>query len=122
MKSKYKGCMISALVVILIPFLIFIGLEITEKIPHTVDIQQHIFYKIKLQSVGSPVWPFGPQDGRIVFSNEKKVIEKKKFTLRNDGKGMDKSNWKVFWNEDNVTVIIMGEEQEDETYVFYYSS
>lgn len=122
MKSKYKGCMISALVVILIPFLIFIGLEITEKIPHTVDIQQHISYKIKLQSVGSPVWPFGTQDGRIVFSNEKKVIEKKEFTLRNDGKGMDKSNWKVFWNEDNVTVIIMGEEKEDETYVFYYSS
>ena len=34
---------------------------------------------------------------------------------------MDEYNWKVSWKNDLVTVTVIGEEQEDETYVFELS-
>ncbi|MCI6582526.1 MAG: hypothetical protein PUB89_07950 [Oscillospiraceae bacterium] len=120
-KSKNKGCIISAIVIILIPFLFFVGINIIDKIPRTIDIQKNNTYTIELQAIGSPEWSFGPQDGRIVLKKDNKIIEKEKFLLRNDGKKMDEYNWKVSWKNDLVTVTIIGEEQEDETYVFELS-
>lgn len=120
-KSKNKGCIISAIVIILIPFLFFVGINIIDKIPRTIDIQKNNTYTIELQAIGSPEWSFGPQDGRIVLKKDNKIIEKEKFLLRNDGKKMDEYNWKVSWKKDLVTVTIIGEEQEDETYVFELS-
>ena len=120
-KSKNKGCIISAIVIILIPFLFFVGINIIDKIPRTIDIQKNNTYTIELQAIGSPEWSFGPQDGRIVLKKANRIIEKEKFLLRNDGKKMDEYNWKVSWKNDLVTVTIIGEEQEDETYVFELS-
>lgn len=120
-KSKNKGCIISAIVIILIPFLFFVGINIIDKIPRTIDIQKNNTYTIELQAIGSPEWSFGPQDGRIVLKKDNKIIEKEKFLLQNDGKKMDEYNWKVSWKNDLVTVTIIGEEQEDETYVFELS-
>ena len=120
-KSKNKGCIISAIVIILIPFLFFVRINIIDKIPRTIDIQKNNTYTIELQAIGSPEWSFGPQDGRIVLKKDNKIIEKEKFLLRNDGKKMDEYNWKVSWKNDLVTVTIIGEEQEDETYVFELS-
>ena len=120
-KSKNKGCIISAIVIILIPFLFFVGINIIDKIPRTIDIQKNNTYTIELQAIGSPEWLSGPQDGRIVLKKDNKIIEKEKFLLRNDGKKMDEYNWKVSWKNDLVTVTIIGEEQEDETYVFELS-
>lgn len=120
-KSKNKGCIISAIVIVLIPFLFFVGINIIDKIPRTIDIQKNNTYTIELQAIGSPEWSFGPQDGRIVLKKDNKIIEKEKFLLRNDGKKMDEYNWKVSWKKDLVTVTIIGEEQEDETYVFELS-
>ena len=40
-KSKNKGCIISAIVIILIPFLFFVGINIIDKIPRTIDIQKN---------------------------------------------------------------------------------
>lgn len=120
-KSKNKGCIISAIVIILIPFLFFVGINIIDKIPRTIDIQKNNTYTIELQAIGSPEWLFGSQDGRIVLKKDNKIIEKEKFLLRNDGKKMDEYNWKVSWKNDLVTVTIIGEEQEDETYVFELS-
>lgn len=120
-KSKNKGCIISAIVIILIPFLFFVGINIIDKIPRTIDIQKNNTYTIELQAFGSPEWSFGQQDGRIVLKKDNKIIEKEKFLLRNDGKKMDEYNWKVSWKKDLVTVTIIGEEQEDETYVFELS-
>ena len=88
-KSKNKGCIISAIVIILIPFLFFVGINIIDKIPRTIDIQKNNTYTIELQAIGSPEWSFGPQDGRIVLKKDNKIIEKEKFLLRNDGKKMD---------------------------------
>ena len=120
-KSKNKGCIISAIVIILIPFLFFVGINIIDKIPRTIDIQKNNTYTIELQAIASPEWSFGPQDGRIVLKKDNKIIEKEKFLLQNDGKKMDEYNRKVSWKNDLVTVTIIGEEQEDETYVFELS-
>ena len=120
-KSKNKGCIISAIVIILIPFLFFVGINIIDKIPRTIDIQKNNTYTIELQAIGSPEWSFGPQDGRIVLKKDNKIIEKEKFLLQNDGKKMDEYNRKVSWKNDLVTVTIIGEEQEDETYVLELS-
>ena len=120
-KSKIKGWIISAIVIILIPCLFCVGINIIDKIPRTIDIQKNNTYTIELQAIGSPEWSFGPQDGRIVLKKDNKIIEKEKFLLQNDGKKMDEYNWKVSWKNDLVTVTIIGEEQEDETYVFELS-
>ena len=68
-----------------------------------------------LQALGSPGWPFGPQDGRIVLKMNGTTVCKKNFTLYNDGKNMNVSNWSAAWDGSGVTVTISGEEQPDET-------
>lgn len=67
------------------------------------------------------MWPFGPQNGRVVLKENKKTISTIDFLLSNDGKNMDYSNWKVDWKNDKVIVTIIGEEQKKETYYLYYN-
>lgn len=125
-KPKYKGCLIWFLIIFAgiiihiaaIPVLI----EIADHIPRTIDTQTNGQYIIELQAISSPEWPFGPQDGRIVLKDKKnKKISSTNFVLSNDGKAMCESNWKVDWNEESVTVTIMGEEQNDAQFTFYYN-
>ena len=125
-KPKYKGCLIWFLIIFsgiifhiaAIPVLI----EIADHIPRTIDTQTNGQYIIELQAISSPEWPFGPQDGRIVLKdNKNKRISSTNFVLSNDGKAMCESNWKVDWKKESVTVTIMGEEQNDAQFTFYYN-
>jgi len=63
---------------------------------------------------------FRKGDGRVVLKENKKTISTIDFLLSNEGKNMDYSNWKVDWKNDKVIVTIIGEEQKNETYYFYY--
>lgn len=125
-KPKYRGCLIVFLitfaVIILhiaaIPFLI----EIVDHIPRTVDTQTNGQYAVELQATSSPDWPFGSQDGRIVLKdNNNKKICSVDFSLSNDGKSMCESNWEVDWNDESVSVTIIGEEQKNAIYTLYYT-
>ena len=119
--SCLKWCLVGFIgMVVLIAFAIP-GVEIIDHIPRTIDNQNHEKYIIELKATSSPMWPFGPQNGRVVLKENKKTISTIDFLLSNDGKNMDYSNWKVDWKNDKVIVTIIGEEQKKETYYLYYN-
>ena len=119
--SKIKTTIIIISIIVCLPVIAILGIKIDSCIPKTVDNKEYGAYTIKLQTLGSPDWPFGSQEGRFVLKKGSKTISKTEFTLRNDGKNMDSSNWKVVWNNDKVIVTIMGEEQSDIEYICYYN-
>lgn len=86
---------------------------LADRIPETVATSENGEYEVLLQTLGSPGWPFGPQDGRVVLKRGGKTVCKKKFTLHNDGKNMTDRNWSVVWESAQVTVTLSGEEQAD---------
>lgn len=125
-KPKSHGCLIAFLITFAVIILhiaaIPVLLEIVDHIPRTKDTQTNGQYIVELQATSSPDWPFGSQDGRIVLKdNNNKKISSVDFSLSNDGKSMCESNWNVEWNDDSVTVTIMGEEQQDAIYTLYYN-
>ncbi len=119
--SKIKIIIVIVSIIVLCPILVISGIKIYDCIPKTVDSKEFESYTVELQALESPVWPFGPQEGRFVLKKDSKTISKTEFTLRNDGKYMDSSNWKVEWNDDKVIVTIIGEEQANEKYICYYN-
>ena len=125
-KPKSHGCLIAFLITFAVIILhiaaIPVLLEIVGHIPRTKDTQTNGQYIVELQATSSPDWPFGSQDGRIVLKdNNNKKISSVDFSLANDGKSMCESNWNVEWNDDGVTVTIMGEEQQDAVYTLYFN-
>lgn len=71
-------------------------------------------YKLLLQSVGEPDWPFGSASGRLILKKNEDTISQTGFELRNDGGSVNDSCWKVTWYETYVKVILSGKEQPDE--------
>lgn len=125
-KPKSHGCLIAFLITFAVIILhiaaIPVLLEIVDHIPRTKDTQTNGQYIVELQATSSPDWPFGSQDGRIVLKdNNNKKISSVDFSLSNDGKSMCESNWNVEWNDDSVTVTIMGEEQQDAIYTMCFN-
>ena len=115
-----KGCLLTVLIIIGVIVLCLVTYKIVESIPKIIDNKTNDIYEVELYAKGSPIWPFGPQDGKVVLSNQSGKIYEVDFTLHNDGKIMDESNWKVDWKEDRVIVTIIGEEQSDQNIVMYY--
>ena len=95
-------------------FIFWSAVLLADSVPSTVDTSKYGEYTLYLQALGSPVWPFGPQDGRVVLKEGGRTICRKNFTLYNDGKNMNSYNWSVSWDGSGVTVTISGEEQPDE--------
>ena len=115
-----KVCLLTTLIIIGVIVIIVVTAKIEESIPKKIDSKTNDNYEVVLYAKGSPIWPFGPQDGKVVLSNQSGKIYEVDFTLDNDGKIMDESNWKVDWKEDRVIVTIIGEEQSDQNIVMYY--
>lgn len=116
-----KGCLIAFIVFIGFIIIVIVGIKIVDHIPRKIAIQENGIYTLELQSTSSPVFPFGPQDGRIVFKENSKKKCKIDFVLSNDGKSMNEDNWNVEWKSDKAVVTIIGEEQKDEKYIIYYN-
>ncbi|MBE6797661.1 MAG: hypothetical protein E7531_04920 [Ruminococcaceae bacterium] len=81
-------------------------------------------YVVSLYQVGSPQWPFGSVDARLVLENANgKKVDKVKFSLANDGAGVFEGNIeKITWKKNQVE-IIMGEADTTNqfTYVLMYT-
>lgn len=120
-KQKFNGCIIVFISIIVFVVIGIYAMKILDHVPQKIDSQIKGEYTIKLYSTSSPVWPFGPQDCRIVLTRNNKNISIIDFELRNDGKSMNEHNWKVNWENDKVMVTIIGEEQKDEIYYLYYN-
>lgn len=70
--------------------------------------------------IGEPDWPFGSTHCRFdLFKDDKRII-KYPFSIHNDGANAHEDNFDIIWNEDNVTVIVSGSEQNDIEYVLNF--
>ena len=127
--SCITSCLTTFLAIIGLFVALFAGLfilsimsiNIVDHTPRTITTEEYNTYTVELQAKGSPDFPFGSQDGRIVLKNNSKKICKVDFVLSNDGKNMGEDNWKVKWETDKVVITIMGEEQTDKIYILYYN-
>ena len=115
-----KVCLLTTLIIIGVIVIIVVTAKIEESIPKKIDSKTNDNYEVVLYAIGSPGWPFGPQEGKVVLRNQSEKINEVNFTLHNDGKNMGEGNWKVDWKEDRVIVTIIGEEQSDQNIVMYY--
>lgn len=120
-KKTARGCLIALLCMIALVLGPVLGIKISEHIPKTIDTKTSSGHAVILQAVGSPDWPFGSQEGRIVLKKERRTIARVSFTLHNDGKNMGCENWRVEWRSDRVIVTVSGEEQGDKVYQIFYT-
>ncbi len=120
--SVIFGCLIAFVFVAGGAGLLIIDALFSYKGPsETIDQKTNGAYCVMLIADGSPEWPFGPQDGRILLERDGSKIAEASFSLANDGKYMGADNWRVEWQEDAVLVTISGEEQPDEQLMLYYA-
>ena len=73
-------------------------------------------YSVMIQQVGEPKGAFGDFDVRVTVKADGEILHEFKSEIANDGKMLDWHNWQVEWNEETVTVILDGEEQEEEIF------
>lgn len=116
-----KNCLITFLAIVGLFISVIVSINIVDHMPKTISYEKYNNYTVELQAKGSPDFPFGSQDGRIVLKNGSKKICKVNFVLSNDGKSMSEDNWKVEWETDKVIVTTIGEEQTDKIYRLYYN-
>ncbi|WP_302789113.1 hypothetical protein [Anaerostipes caccae] len=77
-------------------------------------------YKLILQAVGEPDWPFGSASGRVVLKKDDQEISNAEFELHNDGGSISNRCWTVTWYDEYAEVTLSGEEQSDEHILLYY--
>ena len=77
-------------------------------------------YELELVSVGEPDWPFGLARGKLILKTDDKKIDQADFELRNDGKMISESCWKVTCHEECAEVFLSGEEQQDQIITLYF--
>ena len=72
-------------------------------------------YSLVFEQMGDPAWPFGPTDVRLTLKDDKgKIIERVSTQLSNDGANAGERNIaSIFWNEDEVIVILTASEMKD---------
>ena len=73
-------------------------------------------YSVMIQQVGEPKGAFGDFDVHVTVKADGEILHEFKPEIANDGKMLDWHNWQVEWNEETVTVILDGEEQEEEIF------
>ena len=77
-------------------------------------------YELILMAVGEPKFPFGSAPGRLILKEGEYQVSQADFEIANDGGQINSSCWTVLWTETYVEVILAGEEQEDEQFLFYF--
>ena len=71
-------------------------------------------YQLTLQSVGEPDFPFGASEGRLILEKDGNEISRMDFILHDDGGAITENRWSVFWHNEYVEIMLVGEEQLDE--------
>lgn len=121
--SKHGGIIviIGAFVFSMAILLGSIGYETMWKV-ETVDtaLSEDAAYEVVLQSVGEPIWPYGPAPGRLVLKKDNQTVSVTRFEISNDGGSFGKGAWKVTWHSDRVEIILSGEEQPDEQFTLFF--
>lgn len=121
--GKAKRCFMIMLVVLLLLAILFGGFKYrtsyakTELVTETSSDGQ---YTLKIYMIGEPDWPFGATHCRFDLLEGAKRIVKVPFSIYDDGAMARKGNFDIRWNEDNVTILVSGSEQDQDAYVLKF--
>ncbi len=75
-------------------------------------------YTIELQQVGEP-FLYSSTGTRLILKEGKKRICKIDTHAYNDGGNLDPDHWNFHWEEDRVTVILDGADQDREVIIYF---
>lgn len=78
-------------------------------------------YILAIYMIGEPDWPFGATHCRFELRKGGKRITQYPFSIQNDGAMAHEGNFRIIWEKEKVSVVVSGEEQEDQTYVMYFN-
>ncbi|MBQ6568704.1 MAG: hypothetical protein IJL87_00425 [Clostridia bacterium] len=77
-------------------------------------------YLLEIYSVGDVESSGGKADCRFIFKNGDETLCSYDFTVANNGKALQESNFRVSWGDDKVVVTAMGENQKNHDFSIYY--
>ena len=120
MTAKTLGRWLIAFFAVVVAFIGFVYLGYFAKTEVVSSASGDGRYRLTVYMIGEPDWPFGETHCRFDLSCEGKRIIKHPFSIWDDGSAARESNFAVAWNTDNVTIIVSGSEQKDETYVLNF--
>lgn len=71
-------------------------------------------YSLRIFMIGEPDFPFGSVTCEAVLSKGDTKLRAAPFTMANDGKIPDESQFETFWSSDSVTLLVKQEEADDQ--------
>lgn len=77
-------------------------------------------WELAAVQLGEPGFPFGPASCALELRRGGRLAARRDVTVSNDGGDARPEDFAVTWAPDAVTVIVSGEEQEDETWVISF--
>lgn len=118
---KIMLCFMGSLVALIVVFWFCISYTVNyKKTTCDISVSPDGKYKMTLQAVGEPDWPFGSANGRVVLKKDDQEISNVEFELHNDGGSISNRCWTVTWYDEYAEVTLSGEEQSDEHVLLYY--
>lgn len=70
---------------------------------------------VEVVQIGDPGFPFGPVCCEVRLYNNRTLVKKETFEMKNDGKNAGPENFSVLWQSDAAEILVMSEEEEEKT-------
>lgn len=77
-------------------------------------------YKLTIEQIGEPDWPFGYTHCRFVLKQGEDVITSYSFDLADDGANASSSNFELYFLTDSAQIFVNASEQEKKVYRLYF--
>lgn len=77
-------------------------------------------YSVEIMQIGEPDFPFGAAHCKMELFAEGKSVSQYSFLVYDDGASAGTNNFEVYFQSENVQVIVSGSEQPDTIYRLFY--
>lgn len=77
-------------------------------------------YSVEIMQIGEPDFPFGAAHCKMELFAEGKSVSRYSFLVYDDGASAGTNNFEVYFQSENVQVIVSGSEQPDTIYRLFY--
>ncbi len=77
-------------------------------------------YILNIFMIGETDFPYGKTHCRFNLTRFSIEISKLSFDIADDGANASENNFNITWNDEYVSIIVSGSEQEDVTYNLYF--
>ncbi len=77
-------------------------------------------YSVEIMQIGEPDFPFGAAHCKMELFADKKSVSRYSFSVYDDGASAGTNNFEVYFQSENVQIIVSGSEQPDTIYRLFY--